>query len=425
MKKFLTALATAGLLIGVLSIPTAQPAKAFLDDVIYVSKSGSLNMAALRSCKNTEYHDIQDAIDDSVDNQTIVICPGIWKLSDPLQTDETTGLVLQGTSTSKTIIDGQKTSEVLDTSNSGGWGSVTLRTLTVQNGRGYWRAPVATGDMTCDRVLFKNNANDDWYWYAFGGALAVYGDATFSQCTFQGNSATNGGGAAYIDGVLTDHQSTYVQNISGTAGALYINDGDSAGSSIVGSTFTKNRAVYGFDVLGTSSGGEGDGGAILYNAEGTLNIASSMFKSNYASNDGGAIGLGDNGDEYDACNDVDINFCEGDTGGTLIVTSSTFISNVANNTDSDNDGGAISHEDSDGYVEVYGSTFQGNSAGGDGGAVYASGYMTISGNRFIGNHSYFGYGGATYAGYDYLSDPNANVWRGNRHTNGVNDWYWD
>ena len=93
MKKFLTALATAGLLVGVLGIPTARPTKAAVFDTMYVSKSGSLNMSAERSCKNADYHNIQTAIDNADDGTTIVVCPGVWRLSDTLDTDNTTGQI--------------------------------------------------------------------------------------------------------------------------------------------------------------------------------------------------------------------------------------------------------------------------------------------------------------------------------------------
>ena len=136
MKKFLTALATAGLLVGVLGIPTARPTKAAVFDTMYVSKSGSLNMAAERSCKNADYHNIQTAIDNADDGTTIVVCPGVWRLSDTLDTDNTTGLTLQGFG-SKTVLDGTDAGQVITTWGDVDYGALTLRSLTVQIGRAH------------------------------------------------------------------------------------------------------------------------------------------------------------------------------------------------------------------------------------------------------------------------------------------------
>lgn len=429
MKKFLTALATAGLLVGVLSIPAAKPAKAASFPAMYVNKSGSVNMASERSCKNSEWHDIQDAIDNADDDTTIIICPGVWRLSSTLHTDNTTGLTLQGFG-SKTVLDGTDSGQIVDAVTGGTEViSFSLRTLTVQNAHSHDPGgAIVTGDFTCDRVNFKNNvAYDTMGFPGVGGAVFALGDATFNACTFTGNKAESFGGAAWILGTLTDRASTYKLNTAGSGGALYLDDDDNVGASITGSTFTGNRAIYEYEVGGDDSygAGEGDGGAVLYNGDATLTVTGSTFTKNFAANDGGALDAGDNGDEFQFCDPglFDI-FCD-TSNGDIVVTSSKFVGNEADSQGPGadiNDGGAIASEGGDVYA--YGSIFQANQAGGDGGAISGE-HVEISGNRFIGNHSYFGWGGAAYAGWDFYGDPSANTYRGNRDRGGVNSWDWD
>ncbi len=116
----------------------------------------------------------------------------------------------------------------------------------------------------------------------------------------------------------------------------------------------------------------GLGGAIENIHGGTVTVTRSTFLDNYADANGGAI---DNADI---------------TGtGTLIVSGSSFLGNLAEN----NDGGAIANADVDGHgsVTVSGSTFSGNSAlNGDGGAIdngdtRGNGRLVVSGSAFVGN----------------------------------------
>ena len=448
MKKFLTALATAGLLVGVFGTAAPRHAAA-TTPAIYVAKSGSLSLAGNGNCKSPNYTSIQTAIDNADDNTTIIICPGVWRLTNSLDTDETTGLVLQGISPSKTIIDGtdaNSTGEALINtygySTTGNYQALTLRFLTVQNARNWGYGAVRAGDFTCDHVTFKNNSADDWMGPGLGGAVSAFGDATFNACTFIGNQGEHFGGAAYIDGSLTDHGSVYRLNAAGAGGALYINDMDNVGASISGSTFVQNRAIENFVAIrarDTSSwgsesgdGGEGDGGAVLFSSEGDLVISASIFTKNYADDDGGAVDLGDDGDEGYLCDAWGDDWCEG--GGNVTITSSKFTSNEANATvSSDSDGGAVANEN--GLVTAFGSLFQANQAGEFGGAIYGTYYVEISGNRFIGNHAYGnfwgapmgceytmtfgGAGGASFAEIDYFGDPDANQFRGNRDADGA------
>jgi len=116
----------------------------------------------------------------------------------------------------------------------------------------------------------------------------------------------------------------------------------------------------------------GLGGAIENIHGGFVSVSRSTFLDDYADANGGAI---DNADI---------------TGtGTLIVSGSSFLGNLAEN----DDGGAIANADVDGHgnVTVSGSTFSGNSAiNGDGGAIdngdtRGNGRLVVSGSAFVGN----------------------------------------
>ena len=147
MKRCISALATAGLLAGVFGF--AAPRAAQASGVIWVSQKGTpfvdvnnLEYTSLESsmgngpwrvnrtrdgydCLHPDYNDIQLAVDNADDNDTIYICPGLWKMSLAWQIghggwsdsavvtsnpywpfDDTTGLHFVGAGANKTIIDG-------------------------------------------------------------------------------------------------------------------------------------------------------------------------------------------------------------------------------------------------------------------------------------------------------------------------------
>ena len=105
MKRCISALATAGLLAGVFGF--AAPRAAQASGVIWVSQKGtpfvdgSMTSQYASShdtdyhnytregtdCLHPDYNDIQLAVDNSVDNDTIYICPGLWKMSESWQSD--------------------------------------------------------------------------------------------------------------------------------------------------------------------------------------------------------------------------------------------------------------------------------------------------------------------------------------------------
>lgn len=129
------------------------------------------------------------------------------------------------------------------------------------------------------------------------------------------------------------------------------------------------------DSLTVSLGRNLSNGGGAYNNGGSLTITSSTFLENGAANGGGIY----------------------NRGGSLTITNSSFRRNGAgNNVPGNNDGGGV--YSADGMLTVTNSTFSGNNAYSEGGGIYiASGTTVITGSTFSANGDRFIYGGGIYA----------------------------
>jgi hypothetical protein len=217
-----------------------------------------------------------------------------------------------------------------------------------------------TGSLTVSSSIFLGNkASVGQSGPGDGGVIdngdhGATGALTVSGSAFSGNSATGGGGA--IDNgdnsgtsTLGVSASTFSGNTASYGGA--IGDGNVTGS-VSGSTFSENVAGYGGGI------DNGDYGLAV------LKVSGSTFSQDRAAGNGGAV---DNGDGLDL-------------RGTLMVSDSTFWGNSAAGNNSvptvkvaahNGDGGAIDNGDNEGTgtLIVTGSTFSGNTAKTDGGAI--------------------------------------------------------
>jgi predicted outer membrane repeat protein len=179
-------------------------------------------------------------------------------------------------------------------------GISTFTNNTVTNGHGSGGSinNYIGGNLTLNGSTFNGNTASD-----FGGAIENQGNSTLNSSNFTGNTAFDGG-AIYNTGNLTITGITFTGNTvtdySGGGGAIYNYGGV---LNVTGCTFNRNNATAGF------------GGAILNYPECTLNVTNSTFNGNHALY-GGAI--------------------ENSLDCTLNITGSTFIGNNASD-----DGGAI------------------------------------------------------------------------------------
>ena len=221
-------------------------------------------------------------------------------------------------------------------------------------------------ELTIENTSFTNNETNGQ-----GGAIGSYGkELVAKDCQFYSNSAVGNGGAIYNGNysVLTAKSSkgaTFESNTSeDKGGAICIGTGE---LNLTGYTFTNNSAVH--------------GGAIRFNTEEIkATIANSVFKSNTASAEGGAI------NSYSTYEDgwkVTGSTFEGNTaavhGGAIYtrnakasVENSTFNSN-----ETEGQGGAIISYGK--ALDIINSGFKGNSSGGNGGAIYSGekGILTL------------------------------------------------
>jgi hypothetical protein len=233
-----------------------------------------------------------------------------------------------------------------------------------------------------------------------GGGIRAQGNVslTLLHMTVAGNEATADGGGIAVENVvsepwtLTVGDSTVANNHAGDAGGGLDTDGSGtvaieAGTLIAGNTAvnqgggiwldpiqlgtvfqTANLNVEGAAVTGNKALGTGSfGGGIGNGGNGTVNIADTTVQNNFSGNVGGG-------------------FADENAQETLVVSRSSFSGNTASS-----DGGAIW-----GCGPSLAITFteiDGNSCGGSGGAVFACGTTLTIGNSTLASNTVNGSGG--------------------------------
>lgn len=230
-----------------------------------------------------------------------------------------------------------------------------------------------------------------------GGAIFNHGGPTVSGCLFYSNEAPGSTAGAILNTAIANISgSMFIENDAGGgfAGAI----ANSGTMTISDCDFNSNRGYY-------------LGGAVTNT--GTLSISGSDFSDNRSSTYGGAIGgrgsvmivdttfSGNIGAIWMDEGTLDVsrtrftgNTASGDggaifTGGDLTVSHSTFSGNSAGS-----DGGAIF---ATGDVAVSDSTFSGNTAAEQAGGIYSSGTLAITGTTFMANSAVAGAGGGLYS----------------------------
>lgn len=295
-------------------------------------------------------------------------------------------------------------------------------------------------EINASNLTFEGN-EANW-----GGAIFASKGVELNNATFNENIAKKQGGAIYASQGVELNNVTFTENTAeNQGGGIYISKGD---STLTGCNFTKNgsQAIF-----------------INHDNGGTTTISKTSFTENYSNNFGGGIYLGKNAklivNESTFANneaafgaaiasagtgDVDTNltnieientsFSENQalTGGGIFtafpteITNSTFTKNQAlvhpqddqTNPHDSGVGGAIRVMDN--KTTIKGTTFEGNFAGGSGGAIGINGVardedknitiikpnikVEISDNtKFISNTCGVGQGGAIYT-IPYLYD---------------------
>ena len=330
-RRALSAL-TALVMIGTLFVGAPGPVRATADD-IYIgfnahTSGGSCTDPDFTADGADDSAQIALAVADTNASGTLHFCPGIYDIDTTIDLSST-DITLQGANAATTTLDGGGTTQILTSS-----GAITVSDLTFHDGSfaGFGGAIYATTTVTATDSTFTNNDADD------GGA--IFGaTVTVTASTFTNNDVIEWGGAIYAT-TLTVTASTFTGNDAEFGGAIFA----TATSTVTDSTFTNNTA----DVDGPDSG---DGGAI----RGAIaTVTDSTFTGNISDGDGGAV-----------------------YATTVTATDSTFTNNDADY------GGAMKMSD---HGSVVTSRFVGNRAfGSDGGAIEVSGNLDTVRSYFANN----------------------------------------
>ena len=250
-------------------------------------------------------------------------------------------------------------------------GSSTLNIedgVIIQNNKGNSMGGII-GDNSSDTTIninggtFTGNSTEKW-----GGVIGSYGKVTIYGGTFTGNKG-NQGAVVYSNGVLNITGGTFEGNQASYSGGV-IAVGSKANLNVSGGTFKGNSASFGSAIYtsktqnaliknATMESNVSGFGSVYFN-EGSASVENVTFKNNLAINRGSAIYNRD---------------------ALVIVDNSTFKDN-GEMTDADGTytcihGGAIAVEkfkNDDTKLTVKDSTFEGNKAKEDGGAIYTNSY---------------------------------------------------
>ena len=303
-------------------------------------------------------------------------------------------------------------------------GTDTFKQNSAQNGGGIFVA--TNGNTSVEDATFKSNT-------ATNNAGAVYnkGILKVTNSNFDSNTSNSLAGAIYNIGTLSVIGSTFDGNNSAQGGAIIDNTEATGGMTITNSTFKNNTATVGTGAIGIFSGhgttinnvqfksnSAGEGGALFVGSEATANIINgSVFDSNTATTVGGAISTRsvDAGNNVDAKLDIVGATFSGNSAGTtggaidnnfynsvghagsVYVSGTTFGGTGTGEGNSAANGGAIyNHKNATqtGNMYITDTTFAGNSATANGGAIYNEGTLTLNSSTFTGNTAVAG--GAIY-----------------------------
>ncbi|MEI8083759.1 MAG: choice-of-anchor Q domain-containing protein [Actinomycetes bacterium] len=218
-----------------------------------------------------------------------------------------------------------------------------------------------TGSVTVSEITFAHNRSDDSGGAIWSGNIPL----TISDSTFTESYGEKSGGAVTAPSVVVAN-STFTTNIAGDEGGAI----KATRLSAHGSVFKGNGAYY--------------GGAIAFASTGEGGISSSTFEGNVSAEDlgdGGAAIVRMTGPEESRFVDCQFNANSGSGGGAISARGSQ--------------GSPLKPT---GSLVIYGSTFRGNDASADGGAVDAAhlASVVITNSTFTGNSAQYN-GGAVYA----------------------------
>jgi hypothetical protein len=344
--------------------------------------------------QTTDHFAIQDAIDASINGDTIVIHPGTYRLTDPIDL-KGRAITLRGSNptdpntVAATLLDGQgRIFHVLKCVSGEGTDTI-ISGLTISGGNANAMNPLVDsvgGGLVTDNgsgptvthCHFRNNSV-----YFHGGAIYNNENSAtvIMHCTFTENLARERGGAIYngLNSQSTVADCVFTFNMAEDGSGIF--NGERAEPTISDSTFRFNTATQ-------------SGGGIYSGGKGCPVITRCTFEMNEVVSGGGGI--------YNNDVDATVSYCHfrgnivtgsrGDGGGMVnysgeaIVTNCSFVSNIVG----EDGGGLMIHSD---HSVITNCLFIGNFAAEDGGGLANNdNTASIINCTFIGNTAVSGGG---------------------------------
>ncbi len=232
-------------------------------------------------------------------------------------------------------------------------------------------------------------------------AVSSDGDVGFANLTFSGSdTAGRGGGISNVGGMLRIDNSTFVDNVASTGGAISNNRG---GSLAVSATqFTGNQA-------------EGSGGAVFVGNDSVGVFHDVSFRGNSAGDDAGALFV--KGSKVSVFDSVFVSNRSADDGGALGVQDSddvTFDGVSFDNNVSLSSGGAITTW-AGSTLTLRDTTLEGNTAISSGGAIFSvdGSNLLLSGSQVNNNQVFAGRGGGLHVDNSVVTLNSGSVLNGN------------
>jgi len=293
------------------------------------------------------------------------------------------------------------------------------------------------GNLTIGSSSFTNNKQDNGSGQGQGGAVGVTGVAfpnfaTIDSTNFLNNVAADSGGALYLSGVDSLTLSNLIfttntangnsgNNAQAGGGAIWAQNVGKGGTGGVGNA--TNFFLIFNDQFISNSASNGTGGAIVLSG-GDLSLGA--FDFTQPKIPGGIVASNFTGNSAKGPAPTGIDPRSGSGGaifaaGNLSVLQSSFVSTIGANSSAHSNGGAIAFYDAGGSLnplQIVNTTFNGNSADEDGGAIAnllattnQSGKVqllnaTLDGNSAAGNSGSVG-GGAFFNGNSTAAEVNA------------------
>ncbi len=184
---------------------------------------------------NTAATNIQDAIDEAVDGDVVLVSNGTWYVDETLSIKKSIMLhSLNGPH--RTMIDGNDAVRCIWTTNAGS----VIEGFTVQNGNDFYDTHFFGGaGIYCERSAVRRCIIRNNWSRGNGGGLIIYSShSTIENCMIHGNYAIEAGGGVYFSSG-TMRNCTVVGNDANYCGGIYA-------SSFLGKTTdkTENTIIY-------------------------------------------------------------------------------------------------------------------------------------------------------------------------------------